>query len=751
MQPDLTRPPSSAGLSAPHYMPQMGSSYGQPGLPPPGYGAMMPPSTATGIPAIPHSSAMVPQLPPPRPQYQPLPTGLGDQAQQSINELLAELEASAGGDTPSTPPPEPAPEFVGLRELDAEGSLTPSDALDAFAVCASMLAGRPVVLHGQPSSPEAKLVLGDLELALTVQPFGPGLVQVMAAQLNALRRAATALFAQVDAASFEPPPPEPDASEVPELDGESVVRFQSFMHFVVQHRINLTKGAMVVKADNIPPGTQRSLRLSIPGISDEVTVSGSVAFQGAGTIGFMIDNPDSVATKLADIAALNPAKVQKTAAQVKKTVAPKSGTRSIPAARGVSWSGRTQLGQTVSDVFEFDTTQTRTLDDCNGWLVSVLQHLFKTNVHGVVTFEKDGKRIKVWSHNGSLVFSQVEPEVEDDQLGRVLVLQKKISRASLSHGLERAKESKQPLGRTLVGMGEIEPGALNAALRQQILDRVFKVREWDGATISVGPWVDPEVRTGLVMTSGKAIVTNLLREAVRRATAEELEEFCEPYFERTLKVQLEKIDPSFGLRRKERKFYEKSAMSNVALRDIPKVTAVSPVEAQRMIVLGRGLGLVDSGDAAAERTQEEIDGEVIAGLDETLTEMREGDHFDVLGVHWTSTDRAIPTAYKKRIAKFEKLLGNANAKIRNRAEQALDLVEVAYEALATADKRTEYRNEIVPDYERKQSADHMIDQAELLILKDDIKGAEQILRTAQEIFMTPRIDTLFNSLRGGRA
>ena len=684
----------------------------------------------------------------------PPSSGLGSQAQLSINSLVAEM----GGGSESTPPEgdtpasDTPPESKGLPQLDEQGVLK-AEGLEAFGYCATMLSGRPLIVHVTTGVSAAKLAVGADEIELSVQPFGPGLVQCMATSTNVLNKLATKSYLTVDPSDFEPPPPEPDVAEVPELSGESDVQFQTFMHFRVQHRTNLLKGALVVKATNIPPGTQRSLRLVIPGVSEEITVSGSVAFQGDGTIGFMVGNIDSVAAKLAEIAARKPPKAAAPAAPApapRRAGGAKSGTRAAPKGkRSISWSGKLQKGQIIEDVWEFSTAIPSDLNGCDGWLARVLHYLFEKGVHGIARFAMGEEKVDLWVHDGAIVFSRVEPVREADQLGRVLVLQKKLTRASLGHGLERAKEAKQPLGRTLVGMGEIEPGALNAALRQQILDRVFRVAGWDGASVEIGQWEDPDVRTGLVMTSGKAIVTNLLREVVRRATNEELEEFAEPYLERTLKVQIDKIEPSFALRRKERKFYEKAAMSNVPLRDIPKTTAVQPGDSVRMIALGRGLGLVDAGEAAAAKTQEEIDAEIIVALDEQIEEMGVGSHFDVLVTHWTSTDEAIPKAYKKAVRSFEKHMASENKKIRKRAEKALDMVEVAYEALATADQRTEYRNEIVPDYERKQSAEHMIDQAELLMLKDDFKGAEKILRQAQEVFMTPRIDTLFNSLRGG--
>ena len=535
---------------------------------------------------------------------------------------------------------------------------------------------------------------------------------------------------------------------VPSLaaDGTRVL-FESFQQFVVQHRTSITQGALVVKATNIPPGTQRSLRLVIPGIDDAPTVAGSVAFQGAGTIGFMLASIGTVADQLTEIAKRRPPRNKR----VKKEASSRDDipVQSASAPKTIKFKGKIKPTGGLKAIFEFDRTRSPDIHRADGWLVRVLDWLFVNKIHGVCVLSQDDTKLSLWIHDGCVVFTRMVPESEQDLLGRQLVLQKKLTRGALQQALDRAKEMKQPLGRTLVGMGEVEPGVINAALRSQIMDRVFTARTWEGGGIEVVPWTDPDVRTGLVMTSGKAIVTNLLREELRQATLEELEEYSEPFLDRTIVVDLEKQDPGFALRRKERRFYEKVATMNAPLRDIPKASAVTVPDAQRLIGLGEAIGLLEFGRAATDKTAAERDDELIESLTERVKGMEEGSHFDVLGLHWSCVDKEIAKSYATSKKELETLKKTENVQVKRLVEKALRLVDTAFKELAKPAPRKKYRADLIPEFERKQAASNMLDQVELLFLKEDVKGATSLLRTSQELFMTERSEKLLTELRDG--
>lgn len=100
------------------------------------------------------------------------------------------------------------------------------------------------------------------------------------------------------------PVPKPEASEsgapadaaaasveatLPELAPDGTLRFASASAFQTQFETNLVHGGIVARSTPLPIGSQKVLRFSVPGVSDEVQLSARVGFVGQGTVGFMID------------------------------------------------------------------------------------------------------------------------------------------------------------------------------------------------------------------------------------------------------------------------------------------------------------------------------------------------------------------------------------------------------------------------------------------------------------------------------
>lgn len=87
------------------------------------------------------------------------------------------------------------------------------------------------------------------------------------------------------------PPGEPASPEasLPELAADGTLRFASARAFQAQFATNLVHGGIVARSSPLPIGSQKMLKFSVPGVSDDVQLSARVGFVGQGTVGFMID------------------------------------------------------------------------------------------------------------------------------------------------------------------------------------------------------------------------------------------------------------------------------------------------------------------------------------------------------------------------------------------------------------------------------------------------------------------------------
>ena len=51
-----------------------------------------------------------------------------------------------------------------------------------------------------------------------------------------------------------------------------------------------SKGGLIVRSAPLPIGTQKMVRLTIPGLPEPLSLSARVGFVGSGTVGLMIDS-----------------------------------------------------------------------------------------------------------------------------------------------------------------------------------------------------------------------------------------------------------------------------------------------------------------------------------------------------------------------------------------------------------------------------------------------------------------------------
>src|SRR5688500_8242582 len=109
------------------------------------------------------------------------------------------------------------------------------------------------------------------------------------------------VLARVRAAvdGFAPKKAEPShRTDVPSLaDDGRTVAFLDRDQFATQHEINIEKGALVVKAAPLPPGTRKDLVIVVPGRSP-IPIAAQVMFQGPGTLGFSIAMNDALKSSL---------------------------------------------------------------------------------------------------------------------------------------------------------------------------------------------------------------------------------------------------------------------------------------------------------------------------------------------------------------------------------------------------------------------------------------------------------------------
>jgi hypothetical protein len=111
-------------------------------------------------------------------------------------------------------------------------------------------------------------------------------------------------------------------------------------------------------------------------------------------------------------------------------------------------------------------------------LGEILQLIGYQRKTGILTVESDEDTISVSFLDGKVVASDSLKRRLENRLGNLLVRARKISPDVLSRALEEQKRLHQRLGFVLISRGAISAGDLRQALRNQILNLIYRLFRW---------------------------------------------------------------------------------------------------------------------------------------------------------------------------------------------------------------------------------------------------------------------------------
>jgi hypothetical protein len=477
-------------------------------------------------------------------------------------------------------------------EIDGDRLLL-AGRLDAYASALTLLSGRPIIARARAVPTRASLSYDGVALELSVAVLGNGLIALAARDRVQLEHAVRH-FRERDPQNSPRAPAaaersrSPKPSEVPHLgaDGEQV-KFQTHEHYVVQHKANISQGAIVVRSQPIPIGTTRRLALEIPTVQERPSFEATVSFLQDNIVGFAINGFAQVKEMLVRLTGAQP---QPPSGPEARARASSSSSGALPA---ISHRGRLKRPEDLKPFFEFASMKPSSIDDCRGWFVRILEFLCRAVERSVVTFKQADTKLTLWIHSGRINFTRLAPTRDMELIGYKLVMDKRINRRTLDQALERQKTVKEPIGRTLVAMGAMLPAHLHAALRAQTMERIQELLEWSDGEVEVNSWSEPPISGDLVATQGANVISTLLKEHIRAAATGEVERFIGPYLDRHIKLDSTRLDALFQLQPKERRALEIAGSEHSSVRGFSTATGLSLPVAHRLILYCHALGAVE--------------------------------------------------------------------------------------------------------------------------------------------------------------
>jgi hypothetical protein len=593
----------------------------------------------------------------------------------------------------------------------------------------------------------------------------------------------------------EPPPPrapvfdEPGPPQPGRLDGDLLV-FRGPKDLEHEVQSNLKNGGMIANSPPLPIRTHKSLRVMLGTHELGVKIEADVVYAAGGRVGFAVTSfAEAVASidrqlkrgfeppqhsplppPLGAHSPLPPSHSPVPYASIpppSPSIAPAAGTASLPPGEPTpDLFGRIAKSMSPLDLLELPAQRLESDADLEEAPALVLfEHITKRRLRGVLQLKQGNDHVSVYLHDGSVAFVDARPWNEEHALGKLFAAQKKLTEPQIRDVVERSRRERRPFGKTLLAMGLINANALVITLREQARLKIEPTFAWPKGTFELQPWSEPPTRADLVLTSGQSVLVKHIRHVFEQLTSSEIEELLAPNLSRVVGLTHE-VDPTsalFAFQPKELRFLQAWVDAKRNLSDVVTGSPVGRLASLRLVAFGLSMNLLRftdgkrAGGARAAQPRRSTDGRGYTAmkrqLEEDLRLLRGQNFFDVLGVHWSAHHRSYAAAYTKAKARFDLTRGelrDAPPPVLAVAKEALAVIDNAYKKLNVEEERIKYRKQLFDQTEREYSADMLIKQGEVMVMRGDRIGAMEAFETAVELAPTSRNRGMLAQLREGR-
>ncbi len=574
------------------------------------------------------------------------------------------------------------------------------------------------------------------------------------------------------------PEPEPEDDLPPEmakLAGNNVVfrRRKDLAHEIAQ---NLKNGGLFVEAPPMAIRTKRQFNVQVGSKSWQVMLQADVVFADAGRVGFSVINAAEAVGQLQDKldgvapVAKKPFKSSPpnqpdapAAAPPSQAPAPTADLQTPPSANTDAYIGSlsaplnnqallTLIDKRISDISTVIKSSAMQLFDY------FIAHRFK----GVLKLRCRDSEVITWFHEGSVAFVTATPSDETHSVGRILIAARKLNETGLREALQNSKQFKRSMGRSLVSLGLIKKSDLSAALREQMRSKLGLALDFESGDFEWTPWREPPGNADLVLAKGVGVLAQVLRQRFDNLNVQQLEALLGKNMARPVghDSDLDQSTQGLHLQPRELRFLELQLDGQAKLQDALRGSPVGHLASLRLVTLGLALGFLhftQGGRAPREATRigvapSRFDA-VSMSLQEQLHSYSTMNHFEILEVHWSAHHRTYREAYDRVRRQFDpkgKGIKDAPREVKDLAHKVLEVLETSFKVLTNTTQRTEYRRQLLDKTEREYSADMLVKQGEVALMRGDRVDAIEALETAVELNPTRRSQQLLISTRQGR-
>ena len=322
-------------------------------------------------------------------------------------------------------------------------------------------------------------------------------------------------------------------------------------------------------------------------------------------------------------------------------------------------------------------------------LINLLHHIYEKSLTGRCIVRGSTHTKTIWVNRGIPLAAMVQPPIEEEQLGQLLLKANLITPHRLGEAIRFARNNQLSIGATLVQRNLIDEPTLNRTLSRQTYCRIRDIFNWERASYEFGPCELP--KDGIHPVPMPVLFTEIAHELLRETNWDFVQLMIQPFLHRYPKFgSPSDMQVKYILQReKVLKVCQQIFDGRRALRQCIRASVLGPRDTTRLVIILHTTGLLKF---AADPLGSESNPQQL--LQTRIKMLSIEDCFQRLGLSYTAHQTKIREQLLRATDDVAPgtVLHGADS---NAAEQVRNLFEEAQQFLATAESRRKYRNQVL--------------------------------------------------------
>jgi hypothetical protein len=529
------------------------------------------------------------------------------------------------------------------------------------------------------------------------------------------------------------------------LKEDATIFFGSAGDFTDQYDSMLSTSSLYLNTPvDWPLHKSRKFNIIIGGTDTGATITGKAVFGGRGKVGLQIEstprNQEALAELLARLQGTKPAGKPKPPATTGAEPAAQSGaaleTLRAPTEEvspdALEFQGQIAVAR-GTDILPSAKPVGIGSEACHS--ISLLQLIASITTSGLplaLTIALRGQQMSFrFNREGNLV-QFLSPDSGGDLLER-LVRKQMLAKVRQDEVLKELGPN-QFAEAILLKKKYIRLNDLWNVIRDQVVDAFEQIQATAGTSYRINA-INTGRKTGVAFGS---LVIPWMERTLKSSNPEQLNSMLKPLWDLYPAIAKKPNWPlaSFDFDSRGERFINEYLDG---VRTLSEAMDIYPIRyrdsACRLVLILRAIGVVEILDVHLGTEDATPEGRLTRELDQLNRQSR----FHQAGVHWSAHTNDYPEAMKKLENKYGSSgkLARHSTVCERLCVKRLKLARQALQILKDPAQRKQHRQDVVGEYQMKNSAELLFRQALLQLLKSDIKKARQLLEVAIEFDPQP--------------